>query len=73
MAIYSVSVCENKRTVQVTASGKQGPPGPPGPAGLVGYEIAIDPATLTEGSLLQYRSSKFINVDQEHITDGGNF
>lgn len=63
--------------VSSTASGGVGPQGPPGPTGVVAINQAQD-VTLTglsDGDLLRYSTaaSRWLNVNQNNILDGGNF
>jgi hypothetical protein len=63
--------------VSSTASGGVGPQGPPGPTGVVSIGNAQDVTltNLSNNDLLRYSSSasRWVNVNQSVITDGGNF
>jgi hypothetical protein len=74
----SVTAAVGSSPVTASASGGIGPQGPSGSAGDAG-SIAIasasdvELASLTDGDVLRYSSSRWRNYADANLTDGGNF
>jgi len=74
----SISASVGSSAVRATASGGVGPQGPQGPAGdagaiTIGSATDVELASLTDGDVLRYSSSKWRNYAETQLTDGGNF
>lgn len=74
----SISASVGSSPVRASASGGVGPQGPQGVAGdasAVSIAAASDVqlASLADGDVLRYSSSKWRNYAEKQLTDGGNF
>jgi len=75
---YRVSVCVAEKGA-TGETGPQGPQGQPGQTGAAGSNLAtlgdVQLSSLTQGDLLSYNQSisKWANIKQSVVTDGGNF
>jgi len=68
------SIIVKTTTQKVSVSSpSQGPPGPPGIPAIGGKDIIIN--NLKPKNLLTYSLSQdaWVNIEQEAVTDGGNF
>lgn len=71
----SVTATVGSSPVSASASGGVGPQGPVGPAGSpsIAGSSDVDLASLTDGDVLRYSSSKWRNYAETNLVDGGNF
>jgi len=75
---YRVSVCVAEKGAKgdTGAAGPQGATGEPGLPGSYLYNLGdVQLSSLTQGDLLSYNQSisKWANIKQSVVTDGGNF
>jgi len=70
----NISANVGSSSVTATAGGGIGPQGPQGSLGAgLGDLVDVSLSGVQDGDVLRYDASKWHNVNQTQVTDGGNF
>jgi hypothetical protein len=70
----SISASVGSSVVSASVGNGIGPQGPPGNAGAGLSDLTdVSVNSVQNGDVLQYNSAKWRNVNQNQVTDGGNF
>ena len=69
-----ISASVESSVVSASVGGGIGPQGPPGNAGGSLNDLAdVSLSSVQTGDVLQYNSAKWRTINQNQVTDGGNF
>jgi hypothetical protein len=69
----NISASVGSSSISASVAGGIGPPGPAGSSGAaLGDLSGVTLTNVQDGDVLQYQSSKWQNVNQIQLVDGGN-